>query len=140
MLIGLDGIPLTSPKTGVGHYTFELARALAKTDPESKFELVYPSSYPPIKLDANPVGSELPGNLSLKRAVVGPLGRHWWSNGLPRYLLRNNIELFHGTNYDVPLWRRCATVLTCFIPRLIKSEVLDEHVAGCHSWPALRTP
>lgn len=112
MLIGLDGIPLTSPKTGVGHYTFELARALAKSDPENKFELVYPSSYPPIKLDANPVGSELPGNLSLKRAVVGPLGRHWWSNGLPRYLLRNNIELFHGTNYDVPLWRRCATVLT----------------------------
>ncbi len=112
MHIGLDGLPLTSPKTGVGHYTFELARALANADPESKFELVYPSSYAPVALDANPAAGELPGNLKLKRAVVGPLGRHWWSNGLPRYVLRNKIELFHGTNYDVPLWRRCATVLT----------------------------
>ncbi|MEO7970745.1 MAG: glycosyltransferase, partial [bacterium] len=112
MHIGLDGLPLTSPKTGVGHYTFELARALAQAAPENTFELVYPSTYAPVELDANSAGSELPANLGLKRALVGPLGRHWWSNGLPRYVRRNKIELFHGTNYDVPLWRRCATVLT----------------------------
>jgi glycosyltransferase involved in cell wall biosynthesis len=112
MHIGLDGLPLTTPKTGVGHYTFELARALAASDRASKFELVYPATYPPILLDPSQAGDELPGNLKLKRAAVGPLGRHWWSNGLPRYVRSNNIELFHGTNYDVPLWRRCATVLT----------------------------
>jgi glycosyltransferase involved in cell wall biosynthesis len=43
---------------------------------------------------------------------VGPLGRHWWSAGLPRYIRRTKLQLFHGTNYDVPLWRQCATVLT----------------------------
>ncbi len=112
MHIGLDGLPLTSPKTGVGHYTFELARALAQAAPENTFELVYPSTYAPVELDANSAGGELPANLGLKRALVGPLGRHWWSNGLPRYVRRNKIELFHGTNYDVPLGRRCATVLT----------------------------
>lgn len=112
MHIGLDGLPLTSPKTGVGHYTFELARALAQAEPENTFELVYPSSYAPVELHANRAGSELPRNLRLKRAAVGPFGRHWWSNGLPRYVRRNNIGLFHGTNYDVPLWGRCATVLT----------------------------
>ena len=44
--------------------------------------------------------------------VRGPIGRHWWSAGLPRYIKRSGFDLFHGTNYDVPLWRRCATVLT----------------------------
>jgi glycosyltransferase involved in cell wall biosynthesis len=54
----------------------------------------------------------LPNNLKLERTRVGPLGRHWWSVGLPRYVRRRKVELFHGTNYDVPLWRQCATVLT----------------------------
>jgi alpha-1,3-rhamnosyl/mannosyltransferase len=111
MSIALDGLPLTTPKTGVGHYTFELAVALAESNPAHKFELVYPSSYPKIKIEGS-VGSELPENLKLERVLVGPLARHWWSNGLPRYVRRKRIELFHGTNYDVPLWRRCATVLT----------------------------
>ncbi len=46
MHIGLDGIPLTALKTGVGHYTFELASALARVAPESNFEVVYPSNLP----------------------------------------------------------------------------------------------
>ncbi|MEP6741221.1 MAG: glycosyltransferase family 1 protein [bacterium] len=112
MHIGLDGLPLTSPKTGVGHYTFELARALAEAAPASKFELIYPSTYPLIKLDASESGDGLPENLKLQRASVGLLARHWWSLGLPRYVRQNKVGLFHGTNYDVPLWRRCATVLT----------------------------
>jgi glycosyltransferase involved in cell wall biosynthesis len=112
MSIALDGLPLTTPKTGVGHYTFELALALAARAPANEFELVYPSSYPTIELHANPAASVLPQNLKLERVPVGPLARHWWSNGLPRYVRRNSIELFHGTNYDVPLWRRCPSVLT----------------------------
>jgi glycosyltransferase involved in cell wall biosynthesis len=112
MSIALDGLPLTTPKTGVGHYTFELASALAQCAPTQQFELVYPSSYAPVTLDNNPTGNSLPRNLKLERVPVGPLARHWWSNGLPRYVRRNGIELFHGTNYDVPLWRRCPTVLT----------------------------
>lgn len=111
MLIGLDGLPLTGPKTGVGHYTWELARALAKREPASELTLLYPSTYPP-------VGSEFfgeqawPENLRLERVRVGFFGRHWWSTGLPRYIRSHGVELFHGTNYDIPLWRRCATVLT----------------------------
>jgi glycosyltransferase involved in cell wall biosynthesis len=115
MRIGIDGLPLTAPKTGVGHYTFELARALAKIELSSQFELIYPSTYPPI----SPVegGNEallpgLPDNLKLKRVQVGLLGRHWWAAGLPRYVGHGKLDLFHGTNYDVPLWRRSATVLT----------------------------
>jgi glycosyltransferase involved in cell wall biosynthesis len=112
MRVGLDGLPLTSLKTGVGHYTFELARAMASVEPSSSFALIYPSTYPPIKLVQSGLEATLPDNLKLERARVGPLGRHWWSVGLPRYIRRRRVELFHGTNYDVPLWRRCATVLT----------------------------
>jgi glycosyltransferase involved in cell wall biosynthesis len=54
----------------------------------------------------------LPANLKLNRVQVGPVAKHWWSVGLPRYLAAGELQLFHGTNYDVPLWRRCATVLT----------------------------
>ena len=109
MRIGLDGLPLTAPKTGVGHYTFELARELARLETASQFAFVYPSTYPLMTALGDVV---LPSNLKLERVRVGPLGRHWWSVGLPRYIRRNQVELFHGTNYDVPLWRKCATVLT----------------------------
>lgn len=111
MHIGLDGLPLTSVKTGVGHYTFELACALATIEPSSHFEIVYPSTYPPVRL-VEDGQKPLPDNLKLSRAPVGPFGRHWWSAGLPRYIRNSKLEVFHGTNYDVPLWRRCATVLT----------------------------
>ncbi len=112
MRVGLDGLPLTSLKTGVGHYTFELARSLARAEPSSSFEIIYPSTYPPIDLIENGTGSTLPDNIGLERVRVGLVGRHWWSAGLPRYVRYRKVELFHGTNYDVPLWRPCATVLT----------------------------
>jgi glycosyltransferase involved in cell wall biosynthesis len=111
MRIGLDGIPLTALKTGVGHYTFELACALARVAPESNFEVVYPSNLSRATTEQNDSIS-LPANLEIKRIQVGPLGRYWWSTGLPRYVRSSGIELFHGTNYDVPPWRQCATVLT----------------------------
>ncbi|MEP6819195.1 MAG: hypothetical protein ABJA18_06650, partial [bacterium] len=111
MLIGLDGLPLTTPKTGVGHYTFELACALASLEPLSQFEIVYPSTYPANRLDENNP-TPLPANLQFNRVRVGPLGRHWWSAGLPRCIRRRKLDLFHGTNYDVPLWRPCPSVLT----------------------------
>ncbi len=110
MIIGLDGMPLTSLKTGVGHYTFELARALARAEPATEFELAYPSAFPPFSLQDNE--DRLPANLKCTRVPVGKISRHWWSVGLPRYIKRRGIKLFHGTNYDVPLWKRCATVLT----------------------------
>ena len=112
MHIGLDGIPLTALKTGIGHYTFELAVALAEAAPESSFELVYPSTFAPINIAEQDEDLSLLTNLKLRRVRVGPLGRHWWTMGLPRYVRSSGIGLFHGTNYDVPPWRQCATVLT----------------------------
>ena len=109
MLIGLDGIPLTFPKTGVGHYTAQLANALATIAPEHEFRLVYPSSFPAASFQFD---GPTPHNLGSVRVSVGPIRKHWWSVGLPGYIAKQHLQLFHGTNYDVPLWRGCRTVLT----------------------------
>jgi glycosyltransferase involved in cell wall biosynthesis len=126
MQIGIDGLPLTAAKTGVGHYTYELARALASAKPSSQFEIVYPSTYATISPDKLN-SAQVPPNLKLNRVTVGPLGRHWWSAGLPRYIRRSKLKLFHGTNYDVPLWRSCATVLTIHdLSQLLHSETHEK--------------
>ena len=107
MVIALDGMPLAQPKTGVGHYTFELARALAQAEPSIEIEFVSPSTFPP-QQNSTP----LTANLKSTVVPVGIATRHWWSLGLPLYLKGSKLELFHGTNYDIPLWGGRPTVLT----------------------------
>ncbi|HET6975719.1 MAG TPA: glycosyltransferase family 1 protein [Pyrinomonadaceae bacterium] len=89
MDVGLDGTPLSQSLTGVGHYTVELARALARISPDDRFELVSP----------------LPSLSGLSR-------RFWWQMGLPRYIKQSRFSVFHGTNYSVPLLKTCPTVVT----------------------------
>src|SRR5687768_5299844 len=107
MRIGLDGLPLTQLKTGVGTYTFELARALAAQAPHDEFELISPRPFD----HAAPVDGA-PENLSLIYSKPNLLARRWWSLGLPSYLRRSSIALFHGTNFEVPLRGSCPTVVT----------------------------
>jgi len=107
MNIALDGIPLIVSKTGVGHYTFELARSLAHLDTNAQVQLLAPSNLNAMELDGN-----LPSNLRAETIPVGEFTKHWWSIGLPVYLRGQSFDLFHGTNYEVPLWSPCPTVIT----------------------------
>jgi glycosyltransferase involved in cell wall biosynthesis len=121
MRIGIDGIPLATPKTGIGHYTFELARELARLAPADDFELVAPV---PVEL-----GVEVPQNLRAVHAPVNPLRRRWWTIGLPLYVRQNKLALFHGTNYNVPLWQRCPTVVTIHdLSLLLHADTHPEHL------------
>jgi glycosyltransferase involved in cell wall biosynthesis len=106
MRIGLDGIPLTELKTGVGTYTLELARALAIAAPSDEFQLIAPKPFTSVAEESEPP------NLRQIHSKTNPLTRHWWSIGLPSYIRRNSIALFHGTNFEVPLRRGCPTVLS----------------------------
>lgn len=110
MLIGLDGLPLTELKTGVGHYTFELACALARVAPADEFELVSPLPY----LGLSETDRQtMPANLRAAEVKVNIIWRRWWTVGLPSYLKRRTPTLFHGTNFEVPLRGHvCPTVLT----------------------------
>jgi glycosyltransferase involved in cell wall biosynthesis len=109
MRVGLDAIPLATPRTGVGHYTFELARHLALIAPSDEFELVspFPFAVAPIQTD-----DSLPANLRLVHKRVNTLRRRWFAVGLPLYIRQSAFDLFHGTNYEVPLWSRCPSILT----------------------------
>ena len=113
MRIGLDGLPLNQQLTGVGHYTLELARAMALSAPGDHFEVVSPRPY---LFDRKFVvrSDAWPPNLTFVQEPTNILTRRWWRVGLPRYLAGSPVDLFHGTNFEVPLWtrQRCPTVLT----------------------------
>jgi len=110
MLIGLDGSPLANLKTGVGHYTFELARALATVAPADDFQLISPL---PFGQSFGAGGNQtFPKNLRAVTEEVHGFRKHWWTFGLSSYIRRNPLALFHGTNYDIPLRSPCPTVLT----------------------------
>jgi glycosyltransferase involved in cell wall biosynthesis len=111
MRIGLDGFPLLTPLTGVGHYTFELARALAMLAPTDEFELVAPGPFPGSIIEG--IRHNCPDNLRAVNAEANSIRRRrWWTVGLPLYLRKASLDLFHGTNYEVPLWSKRRSVLT----------------------------
>lgn len=107
MRVGLDGYPLSEPRTGVGHYTLELARGLARNFPSDQFELVSPKPFAGSVVAEN----DLP-NLVFTKAKSSSIRGHWWSVGLPLYAKRASFDLFHGTNYELPLWNNRRSVLT----------------------------
>ena len=107
MRIGLDGMPLAQPRTGVGTYTFELARALAAAAPEDEFELISP-----LPFEKTVTADDHPANLNLVYSRPNLFQRRWWTIGLPSYLRNHPFALFHGTNYEAPLRAQCPTVVT----------------------------
>ena len=109
MKVALDGMPLGSPLTGVGHYTAELARNLPLVAPNDQFEVISPKA--------------------------GLLNRRWWSLGLPLLLSRSSFDLFHGTNYEVPLWSRRPSVVTIHdLSLLLYPEAHEERLVRRARW------
>jgi glycosyltransferase involved in cell wall biosynthesis len=110
MRIGLDGFPLAMPRTGIGHYTFELAQALALLSPSDEFELISPIAFNPSVLE------ELNHSSTSNLRAINPdstrYNKRWWAMGLPLYLRRAGLDLFHGTNYEAPLWNRSGALVT----------------------------
>jgi glycosyltransferase involved in cell wall biosynthesis len=104
MRIGLDGIPLVSAKTGIGHYTLELARALATIATDDEFELISPFAF-----NSSAFNEVLPANL---KKVEARRRKFWWAVGLPLYMRRSRTSLFHGTNYEIPVLSKCPTILS----------------------------
>jgi glycosyltransferase involved in cell wall biosynthesis len=110
MRVGLDGSPLSDLLTGIGHYTFELGRALAANYPSDQFQLISPKPFSPQIVEQSK-RDRLP-NLEFINPKSANVRGRWWSLDLPRYLKRAGLDLFHGTNYELPLWRRRHTVVT----------------------------
>jgi glycosyltransferase involved in cell wall biosynthesis len=107
MRIALDGLPLSEPLTGIGHYTLEIARHLASSGKDD-VSLLSPRGF----ASSLPSAIEKAPNLHFIRPTVNPLTRHWWSIGLPRYIRKTGIEIFHGTNFEVPVGGDVPSVVT----------------------------
>ncbi len=107
MRIALDAIPLVAAKTGVGHYTDALAEWLARTHAEHQYNLLSPFDF---NLDNR--NGNAPKNLNKQFIPVRSLFRKWWLVGLPALLRIYHVDIFHGTNYCVPVFAPCPTVVT----------------------------
>jgi glycosyltransferase involved in cell wall biosynthesis len=104
MRIALDAIPLVNAKTGIGHYTDALAEWLARNNQKHQYELFSP-------FDFDFRGSK-PENLIKRFLPVRSVFRKWWLIGLPAMLQISPVDLFHGTNYSIPIFAPCPTVVT----------------------------
>lgn len=125
MRVGLDAIPLVAAKTGIGHYTDALADALARAHHEHQYTLLSPFDFPfefngqssglsngNGKADSHSNGQSKPPNLIKQFLPVRSIFRHWWLVGLPALMRISPFDVFHGTNYCIPLWANCPTVVT----------------------------
>jgi len=108
MRIALDAIPLTEAKTGVGHYTDALAEGLARAYPDHQYDLLSPLEF---DFDYN---GDKPKNLNRQFIPLRSrsIFRKWWLVGLPSLLRIYQVDVFHGTNYCVPVFAPCPTVVT----------------------------
>jgi len=106
MRVALDAIPLVAAKTGIGHYTDALAVTLAQNHPDHQYTLLSPFDFvlspPPLT----------PPNLSKMFLPMRSVFRRWWLVGLPALLQLSPFDLFHGTNYCIPVVSPCPTVVT----------------------------
>ncbi|MBS1789459.1 MAG: glycosyltransferase family 4 protein [Acidobacteria bacterium] len=106
MRIGLDAIPLVAAKTGIGHYTDALASSLARIHTDHQYVLLSPFDF------AFHTGNGTPPNLSKLFFPVRSVFRKWWLAGLPAMLRISPLDVFHGTNYCIPVFSPCPTVVT----------------------------
>ncbi len=106
MRVALDAIPLVAAKTGVGHYTDALAEWLARVHEDHQYELLSPFDF---AFDSN---NGKPANLSKRFFPVRSVFRKWWLVGLPAMLQISPLDVFHGTNYCIPVFAPCPTVVT----------------------------
>ncbi len=108
MRIAIDAIPLAAAKTGVGHYTDALAIWLARTHPDHEYELISPFDFSIESSNGHPG----PTNLNKRFMPVRSVFRKWWLVGLPTLLHISPVDVFHGTNYCIPIFAPCPTVVT----------------------------
>ncbi len=105
MRIAIDISPLCKSRTGVAMYTYYLVRALSRIDTENTYMLYTNGA---VSLDF-----PLPPNFFIRPTQMPlPQFQLWFHFGLPVFLRRDKIDIFHGTNFLIPPMPGCKTVST----------------------------
>ncbi len=106
MRIGLDATPLIGRYGGIPRYVTELAAALAQIEPDDEIHLL--SDQTDLHVDGR---LEAAANVTLE-PPARRFGGKWWSTGLAWELRRRRIDVFHGTNFEVPYLPAAPSVMT----------------------------
>lgn len=106
MRIALDATPLIEPAGGLARYVTELALALALERDDDQIHLL--SDQTALHIDER---LRRVGNIVLDPPAAWGRSK-WWSLGLPFELKRRGIELFHGTNFEIPYIKLTPAVMT----------------------------
>lgn len=111
MRFGFDGTPLLGPRTGVGWYTYELIRAVARQAPADSVE-VLPISWRTARHAT--LGEPDPTNVRVLRRVAParPLWALWDRFQFPPIEWLVGCDVFHATNFVAPPSRRVPVVVT----------------------------
>ncbi|MEP6717037.1 MAG: glycosyltransferase family 1 protein [Terriglobia bacterium] len=104
MKIALDATPLILSSGGLPRYVTELSLALATEYPEDKYLLLsdQPFALPP----------DRPPNLIRGPGPQSDYDRHWWLWGIRQAMNEAGVQVFHGTNFEVPYLGRTPAILT----------------------------
>ena len=101
MRIAFDGVPLVGQRSGIGHYTDQLIRAVARSDRDARCVIVYP--WPVRSWRALPTVSFGDPNIELPQPGLWTrLYRRLRDElGVPASLeaLIGPVDVFHGTNF-----------------------------------------
>jgi glycosyltransferase involved in cell wall biosynthesis len=105
LTVALDATPLTISSGGIRRYTEELSKALAAEFPADQYHLIsdqifsLPGTFPP--------------NLRVEtKKPKTVFERRWWLWGVQSEMRRLGCDLFHGTNFSVPYFKRRPSVMT----------------------------
>ena len=101
MIVALDATPLTLTSGGLPRYVSELSLALARNFPDDRYVLLSDQSFV--------LPQEAPANLI---AGGGAKDKRWWLRGVRRAISHAGVEVFHGTNFEVPYLGTTPAILT----------------------------
>lgn len=103
MHIAIDARPLCGNKTGIGFYTYNLVENLARIDTDNTYYLYSTSDFN---------GRFFEHKNFIKRRHRFPPSNIWLQTALPFQLKKDRIDLFHGTNFLVPIMASCKSAIT----------------------------
>lgn len=103
MRICIDARWIFPELSGIGLYTQELIRALAKVDSENEYTLLFDSPEAEARVRASTGFSQSPRfrAMQVRYGLFDPLGQI----ALPVQLARAGFDVYHSTNYMMPLVR-----------------------------------
>jgi glycosyltransferase involved in cell wall biosynthesis len=102
--IALDATPLILTSGGLPRYVNELSLALAGEFPEDEYLLLSDQPFP--------LPGNAPPNLLRGRGAHAELDKRWWLWGVRQAIRDAGVQLFHGTNFEVPYLSEIPAILT----------------------------